>query len=183
MSGKCWDDTLAVTIAICKAASMVSNLLVQVSIRGTWGDKPYVCIAYDSRMDKFEKIKRLFPALHANGTTPEGLCYQAIMKHFVESNKDMDSYFINICDGEPTFSNSQCSYGGENAVLHTKKMVKQIKDLGIRVMAYFVGDGGYGRGNSADRFKRMYGSDSKFIDVKQIVPIVKTMNELFLKKK
>jgi hypothetical protein len=180
MSGSCWDDTLAVTIAICKAASMVSNLNVQVSIRGTWGNKPYICIAYDSRFDKFEKVKRLFPALHANGTTPEGLCYQAILKHLVESNKDMDSYFLNICDGEPSFSNDQCSYGGSNALFHTKKMVGQIKDMGIQVMSYFVG-GGYG-GYSHNNFKTMYGSDSRFIDVKQIVPIVKTMNELFMKK-
>jgi hypothetical protein len=180
MSGECWDDALAVTIAICKAASMVSNLNVQVSIRGTWGDKPYICIAYDSRFDKFEKVKRLFPALHASGTTPEGLCYQAILKHFVESNKDMDSYFLNICDGEPTFSNQQCSYGGRNALLHTKKMVGQIKDMGIQVMSYFVGGSSYS--SSSDNFKTMYGSDSRFIDVKQIVPIIKTMNELFMKK-
>ena len=181
MSGTCWNDSLAVAIAICKAASMVSNLAVQVSIRGTWGNKPYICIAYDSRFDKFEKVKRLFPALQANGTTPEGLCFQAIMKHFVESNKDMDSYFLNICDGEPSFSNDQCSYSGHNALLHTKKMVHQIKDMGIKVMSYFVGDT-YGYGRSRDNFKTMYGSDSKFIDVKQIVPIVKTMNELFMKK-
>jgi hypothetical protein len=181
MSGECWDDALAVTIAICKAASMVNNLNVQVSIRGTWGNRPYVCIAYDSRFDKFEKVKRLFPALHANGTTPEGLAYQAILKHLVESNKDMDSYFLNICDGEPSFSNDQCSYSGHNALLHTKKMVGQIKDMGIQIMSYFVGDTrGYGR--SRDNFKVMYGNDSRFIDVKQIVPIVKTMNELFLKK-
>ena len=181
MSGDCWDDALAVTIAICKAASMVNNLNVQVSIRGTWGNRPYVCIAYDSRFDKFEKVKRLFPALHANGTTPEGLAYQAILKHLVESNKDMDSYFLNICDGEPSFSNDQCSYSGHNALLHTKKMIGQIKDMGIQIMSYFVGDTrGYGR--SRDNFKVMYGNDSRFIDVKQIVPIVKTMNELFLKK-
>ena len=180
MSGSCWDDTLAVTIAICKAASMVSNLNVQVSIRGTWGNKPYICMAYDSRFDKFEKVKRLFPALHANGTTPEGLCYQAILKHLVESNKDMDSYFLNICDGEPSFSNDLCQYSGANALFHTKKMVGQIKDMGIQVMSYFVG-GGYG-GYSHNNFKTMYGSDSRFIDVKQIVPIVKTMNELFMKK-
>ena len=182
MSGKPWNDTLAVTIAICKAASMVNNLEVQVSIRGTWADKPYICIAYDSRVDKFEKVKRLFPALHANGTTPEGLCYEAIMKHFVESNKDMESYFLNICDGEPTFSNAQCSYGGENAILHTRKMVKQIKERGIKVMAYFVSAGGYGYGSSQDRFRKMYGEDSRFINVEEIVPIIKTMNELFLKK-
>jgi len=181
MSGTCWDDSLAVTIAICKAASMVSNLNVQVSIRGTWGSKPYICIAYDSRFDKFEKVKRLFPALYANGTTPEGLCYQAILKHLVESNKDMDSYFLNICDGEPSFSNDQCQYSGHNALLHTKKMVGQIKDMGIQIMSYFVGDT-YGYGRSRDNFKVMYGNDSRFIDVKQIVPIVKTMNELFMKK-
>ena len=181
MSGTLWNDALAVAIALCKAGSMVSNLNVQVSIRGTWGNKPYICIAYDSRFDKFEKVKRLFPALQANGTTPEGLCYQAIMKHFVESNKDMDSYLLNICDGEPSFSNDQCQYSGHNALLHTKKMVGQIKELGIKVMSYFVGDN-YGYGRSQDNFKVMYGSDSKFIDVKQVVPIVKTMNELFLKK-
>lgn len=182
MSGTCWDNALAVSIAVCKAASMVSNLNVQVSIRGTWGNKPYICIAYDSRFDKFEKVKRLFPALQANGTTPEGLCFQAIMKHFVESNKDMDSYFLNICDGEPSFSNDQCSYGGQNALLHTKKMVNQIKDMGIQVMSYFVGDSGYSYSRSRDNFKTMYGSDSKFIDVTQIVPITKTLNELFMKK-
>ena len=181
MSGELWDDSLAVTIAICKAASMVNNLNVQVSIRGTWGNRPYICIAYDSRFDKFEKVKRLFPALHANGTTPEGLCYQAILKHLVESNKDMESYFLNICDGEPSFSNDQCSYSGHNALLHTKKMVGQIKDMGIQIMSYFVGDT-HGYGRSRENFKVMYGNDSRFIDVKQIVPIVKTMNELFLKK-
>jgi hypothetical protein len=180
MSGSLWNDALAVAIALCKAASMVSNLNVQVSIRGTWGNKPYICVAYDSRFDKIEKVKRLFPALQANGTTPEGLCYQAVMKHFVESNKDMDSYLLNICDGEPSFSNDQCSYSGHNALLHTKKMVGQIKDLGIKVMSYFVGGASYGR--SADNFKTMYGSDSKFIDVTQVVPIIKTMNELFMKK-
>lgn len=183
MSGRSWNDSLTLAIAICKAASMVSNLNVQVSIRGTWGDKPYICIAYDSRFDKFEKVKRLFPALQANGTTPEGLTFQAIMKHFVESTKDMDSYFLNICDGEPTFSNSQVSYGGENALLHTKKMVGQIKDMGIKVMSYFVSDSGGSWGNSsANKFKKMYGSDSRFIDVTQIVPITKTLNELFMKK-
>jgi hypothetical protein len=183
MSGRNWNDSLALAIAICKAASMVSNLNVQVSIRGTWGNKPYICIAYDSRFDKFEKVKRLFPALQASGTTPEGLTFQAIMKHFVESTKDMDSYFLNICDGEPTFSNDQVTYGGQNAVLHTKKMVNQIREMGINVLSYFVSEGSSSWGGSSqDKFKQMYGSDSRFIDVTQIVPITKTLNELFMKK-
>lgn len=181
MSGKPWNDTLKLTIALCKAASMVNNLEVQVSIRGTWDSRPYVCIAYDSRVDKFTKVKQLFPALQANGTTPEGLCYEAIMKYFVESNKDMESYFVNICDGEPNFSDSNCNYGGRAALLHTKKMVKHIKEKGIKIMSYFVNDG-YSSSRSQDNFKTMYGSDSKFIDIEQIVPISKTLNELFLKK-
>ena len=180
MSGRTWDRALTTTIAICKAASMVSNLNVQVTIRGIWGRKPYICQAYDSRVDKFDKVKRLFPALHANGTTPEGLCYEATMKHFVPTTKDIDSYFLNICDGEPNFSEDGTNYYGEVAIEHTRKMVKKMKEQGINIMAYFVSD--YGSSNSQNKFKRMYGEDSRFIDIENIVPITKTLNELFLKK-
>jgi len=182
MSGSLWDSALKLTIALCKATTMVSNLEIQVSIRGTWNEKAYVCIAYDSRFDKFTKVKQLFPALHANGTTPEGLCYEAIMKYFVESTKDMESYFLNICDGEPNFQDKNCNYSGKAALYHTKKMVSLIKEKGIKVMSYFVADSGYGYGRSRDNFKTMYGSDSKFIDIQAVVPISKTLNELFLKK-
>jgi len=181
MSGSAWNKALTTTIAICKAASMVSNLEVQVTIRGIWGRKPYICQAYDSRVDKFDKVKRLFPALHANGTTPEGLCYEAIMKYFVPTTKDIDSYFLNICDGEPNFSEDGTNYHGEIAVEHTRRMVKKMKEQGINIMAYFVSDYGVG-GNSQNRFKRMYGEDSRFIDIENIVPITKTLNELFLQK-
>jgi hypothetical protein len=181
MSGSAWNKALTTTIAICKAASMVSNLEVQVTIRGIWGRKAYICQAYDSRVDKFDKVKRLFPALHANGTTPEGLCYEAIMKYFVPTTKDIDSYFLNICDGEPNFSEDGTNYYGNVAVEHTRKMVKKMKEQGINVMAYFVSDYG-ASGSSETKFKRMYGEDSRFIDIENIVPITKTLNELFLKK-
>ncbi len=181
MSGSAWNKALTTTIAICKAASMVNNLNVQVTIRGIWGRKPYICQAYDSRVDKFDKVKRLFPALHANGTTPEGLCYEAIMKYFVPTTKDIDSYFLNICDGEPNFSEDGTNYYGEVAVEHTRKMVRKMKEQGINVMAYFVSDYGAGE-NSQRKFKKMYGEDSRFIDIENIVPITKTLNELFLKK-
>jgi len=181
MSGSAWNKALTTTIAICKAASMVSNLEVQVTIRGIWGKKAYICQAYDSRVDKFDKVKRLFPALHANGTTPEGLCYEAVMKYFVPTTKDIDSYFLNICDGEPNFSEDGTNYYGNVAVEHTRKMVKKMKEQGINVMAYFVSDYG-ASGSSETKFKRMYGEDSRFIDIENIVPITKTLNELFLKK-
>lgn len=180
MSGSTWDKALTTTIAICKAASMVSNLNVQVTIRGTWGKKPYICQAYDSRVDKFDKVKRLIPALKANGVTPEGLCYEATMKYFVPTTKDVDSYFLNICDGEPNFSEDGTNYHGETALLHTRKMVKKIKEQGVKVMAYYVSD--YDGERSRRNFKTMYGDDSRFININDIIPITKTLNELFLTK-
>jgi hypothetical protein len=180
MSGSTWNKALTTTIAICKAASMVNNLNVQVTIRGIWGRKAYICQAYDSRVDKFDKVKRLFPALHANGTTPEGLCYEATMKYFVPTTKDIDSYFLNICDGEPNFSEDGTNYYGQVAIEHTRKMVNKMKGQGINIMSYFVSD--YDHQSSKDKFKRMYGDDSRFIDIENIVPITKTLNELFLKK-
>ena len=48
------------------------------------------------------------------------------------------------------------------------------------MMAYFFSD--YDSENSKRKFKRMYGEDSRFIDIENIVPITKTLNELFLKK-
>ena len=180
MAGGTWDKALTTTIAICKAASMVSNLNVQVTIRGIWGTKAYICQAYDSRVDKFDKVKRLFPALRANGTTPEGLCYEATMKYFVPTTKDVDSYFLNICDGEPNFSEDGTNYYGEVALQHTRKMVKKIKEQGVKVMAYFVSD--YEHDSSKRKFKVMYGEDSRFININDIIPITKTLNELFLTK-
>jgi len=180
MSGSTWDKALTTTIAICKAASMVSNLDVQVTIRGIWGRKAYICQTYDSRVDKFDKVKRLFPALKANGTTPEGLCYEATMKYFVPTTKDVDSYLLNICDGEPNFSEDGTNYYGDVALLHTRKMVKKIKEQGVKVMAYYVSD--YDSDRSKRNFKTMYGDDSRFININDIIPITKTLNELFLTK-
>jgi hypothetical protein len=159
---------------------MVSNLDVQVTIRGIWGRKAYICQTYDSRVDKFDKVKRLFPALKANGTTPEGLCYEATMKYFVPTTKDVDSYLLNICDGEPNFSEDGTNYYGDVALLHTRKMVKKIKEQGVKVMAYYVSD--YDSDRSKRNFKTMYGDDSRFININDIIPITKTLNELFLTK-
>ena len=47
-------------------------------------DNPIMLIAYDSRKDSLIKVKTLFKYLRPNGTTPEGLCYEAIMDEMVE---------------------------------------------------------------------------------------------------
>jgi len=187
MAGTRWRQAMTTAIAICKAATMVNNLDVQLSVRSTidgsgWNNnKPYMVIAYDSRTDKFTKVKQLVAALEPNGTTPEGLCFEAIMKHFVESTNDLESYFLNISDGEPNFGNDSINYSRQVASKHTAEMVKRIKQRGIGVLSYFVSDSTPYE-SSKKVFSEMYGKDAKFIDVNGLVPITKTLNELFLKK-
>jgi nitric oxide reductase activation protein len=103
------------------------------------------------------------------------------MKHFTESTNDLESYFLNISDGEPNFGNDSISYSRDVAVKHTAEMVKRIKQRGIGVLSYFVSD--YTPYESSKQvFSKMYGKDAKFIDVNGLVPITRTLNELFLKK-
>jgi nitric oxide reductase activation protein len=181
MGGSKWANTLTNVVALCKAVDMIQNLSIQVSFRTTHGNSPYVVMAYDSRIDKFSKVKQMFPALRAGGTTPEGLCFEAIMKNFLGSNNDMDSYFLNISDGEPYFEGGSFRYSGEPAFEHTRKMVKQIEGMGIKTLSYFVDE--WSNTTEPSRgFKKMYGKGAKKIDVTNVAQITKTINELFLTK-
>jgi hypothetical protein len=182
MSGIKWKQTLTNVTALCKAVDMISNLSIQVSIRTTDdAGKPYVVLAYDSRTDKFSKAKKFFPGLQACGTTPEGLCFEAIMKQLVPATNDMDSYFLNISDGEPYFAGKNFQYSGEPAFNHTAKMVKQIEGMGIKTLSYFVQEQG-SNGDVSRGFRKMYGKGAHGIDVTNVSQITKTMNNLFLSK-
>ena len=183
MGGEKWEKTMTNVVAICKAVDMISNLNVQVTFRCTSNNKPYIVMAYDSRVDKFSKIKQMFPGLGPSGTTPEGLCFEAIMKEFVPINNDLDSYFLNLSDGQPYFPGQNFYYGGTTAETHTNKMVKMIESMGIQTLAYFVTDWEIDvESSDARSFKRMYGKGAKMIDVKNVNQITKTMNQLFLQK-
>ena len=139
-------------------------------------------MAYDSRKDKFSKVKSMFGGLQAGVTTPEGLCFEAIMKNFFSSNNDMDSYFLNISDGEPYFHGRNFYYAGAMAEEHTKKQVTKIEGMGIKTLSYFVSDSVYSSDRTESAFKRMYGKGAKFVDITNISQITKTMNSLFLQK-
>jgi nitric oxide reductase activation protein len=187
MGGDKWTNTMTAVVAICKAASMISGLDVVVSFRTTHyangrNGQPLVAIGFDSRVDKFRKIENIWPSLHPGGTTPEGLCYEAIMKDFVGGTNNRDSYFLNFSDGQPMFSGDGFEYYGDSALHHTRKQVKEIVKKGISVMSYFVGDSDYDRSRNMDDFKTMYGKDAEFIDVTKVSSLAKTMNNLFLEK-
>jgi hypothetical protein len=183
MSGAKWSQTITNVVAICKAVDMIPNLEIQISIRSTTErspDKPLIVLAYDSRKDKFSKIKQLFPALYPGGTTPEGLCFEAILNQFVPMSNDVDSYFLNISDGEPYFTGSGLHYHGETGIKHTARMVKKIQGMGIKVLSYFVSD--YVTRNPSKDFVQMYGTSARAIDVTSVGEITKTMNGLFMTK-
>src|SRR5210317_1549868 len=189
MSGDKWNNTMTAVVAICKAASMISGLDVVVSFRTThhgsqgYGNgQPMVAIGYDSSVDKFRKIELLWPNLYPGGTTPEGLCFEAIMNDFVPSASNRDSYFLNFSDGQPMFGDDSFDYYGEEALQHTKRKVKEIIKKGISVMSYFIGDSEYDRTRNMGDFKTMYGKDAEFVDVTKVSSLAKTMNNLFLAK-
>ena len=180
MSGSKWSKTMTNVVALCKAVDMIQNLSIQVSFRTTTDSKPYILMAYDSRTDKYSKVKQLFPYLYAGGTTPEGLCFEAIMNEFLSANNDMDSYFLNISDGEPYFSSRGLDYSGHPAFEHTSKMVKMIEGMGIKTLSYYVDD--YPGGQPSEGFRKMYGKGAVKVDITSISQITKTINGLFLQK-
>jgi len=192
MGGDKWINTQTAVSAIAKACSMINNVDLVISYRSTQdasngyrrsGNQtfPLMLIAYDSRVDKINKIKNLFPLLRPSGTTPEGLCFEAIIKEIEVGSNDKDSYFLNFSDGMPMFQNSDIDYYHDTAINHTSKMVKEIRNRGVKVLSYFIG-GTYDSRDEKGTFTKMYGSDAEFIDVTSVLPVAKTMNKKFLQK-
>jgi nitric oxide reductase activation protein len=192
MGGDKWTNTQTAVVAIAKACSMINNVDLVISYRSTQaagtnrygrGGKSYplMLIAYDSRVDKISKVKNLFHLLRPSGTTPEGLCFEAVMKEIEMGSNDKESYFLNFSDGMPMFSNDEIDYHYDTAINHTAKMVKEIKNRGVKVLSYFIG-GRYDYRDETKTFTKMYGTDAQFVDVTSVLPIAKTMNKKFLEK-
>ena len=190
MSGTKWNKAMTSAVAMIKAADMVGNIEVVVSIRTTHEasgrfssntDVPFIMVCYDSRVDKLVKVKSLFGALDVSGTTPEGLCFEAIMDDLIPSSNTQESYFINYSDGQPYYGNKEIYYSGHTAEVHTKKMVNIMREKGIKVLSYFIG-GDYDSDRDNKAFTNMYGSDAEFVNVTNVIDIARTMNKRFLTK-
>jgi hypothetical protein len=188
MGGTKWAAAMKTAVAIAKAASMVSSLDCIISVRGSYGSwsnqSPLMWVVYDSRVDKFNVIRDKMYAVQAAGSTPEGLCYQAVMKDIIKSANGKEAYFINICDGEPGYSDQNMSYGGEYALQHTANQVKKMAQAGIKTLSYFVCEDSESSyiGRAKDNFRRMYGSNSEFIDTSNLTQLSQSLNKLFVRK-
>lgn len=192
MGGDKLRKAIVSTVAIVKACDMARNINVQVSIRSTdTGSRalPYVALVHDSRKDTFKQFCYYMSVLDCTNTTPEGLCFEAIMKQLIPSTNDTDSYFLNFSDGQPTYNIShgddQIHYGGNAAAEHTRKQVKKMQANGINILSYFItsmDEGRFQHSSDWDVFKKCYGPDAKCVNVENMFEVAKTMNELFLKK-
>lgn len=177
MCGSKWDETLTSTVAICKAASMIKGIRIQVSLRYSDSisggkEQPIVINFYDSLHDSVSKLY-WFEYVAPNGATPEGLCYEALMKKIMKPLLNKNTLFINFSDGAPGMS----GLGGNDGVEVTRNAVNKMKNSGVKILSYFIGDEGYSCGDS---FRQMYGNASNFIDVTDIVPLARSINKEFL---
>ena len=182
MSGAKFQKAIKSAVAMCKAADMAGNIHVTVDVRYTHNEKPIVVIVYNSKKDKLTHIKTFWKTLRAAGVTPESLCFEAIMKKFLGGVNGEDNYFINYSDGAPWFStNDNVYYCGDRAIDHGRKMVKMMKNNGLKIMSYFISDG-YMSDSDRNTFGKMYGNDASFIDCTNMMNVAKSMNKKFLQK-
>ena len=181
MSGGKWEKTLTMTMAIAKAAKSCTNLNVQVSLRHTEGrtDNPVVVMIYDSRKNPLQLLELALRASTTNSVTPEGLCYEAMIKRnlFVPTTSECDSYMINISDGYP----GGCGgYDGPKAWKHTRDQVTKLEGMGIKTLSFYVVEH-TNPGPVGEAFIQMYGAkNSASVGAKDMVGIAKAMNSKFL---
>lgn len=179
MYGNNFNNSLLSAVAIAQMGTM-TNLDVQISIRYTeeFGGimKPVMWVVYDSRYDSINTIKKHFHRLEVNGVTPEGLCFESIMKELPVGNDSLKTYFINYSDGAPYFN----YYSGTVGAEHTRKQVNKIRNNGYKVLSFFLEDGGY---SSKDNFQHMYGKDAVNIDPTSLPKLVKQLQTMFINEK
>jgi len=170
---------------------MIENMECVISLRSTGyfsgKDSAMIVIAYDSRRQSMNELRVLLPYLHCTGSTPEGLCFDAIMKEILKSSTGKDSFFLNFSDGAPyhsEYSSNRYSiaYSGEAAYKHTRKQVNKMIAEGISVISYYIGSTSEynDKNHEHQAMRQMYGRDAQFINVEDINAVAKTINTKFL---
>ena len=182
MSGNKLQQAITSAVAIAQAASMTTGIRVQISFRGTDSslaakEQCVTIYAYDSAHDKITKIRSLFRYIGSFGCTPEGLAFKSILPDIKKDARGDELIFINYSDGAPT--TVQGSHSSYNGVTFTKKVVKEMINLNINIISYFIYDR-HIYDEDKEAFVTMYGIDSNFIRPDSMTDISKTINAKFL---
>lgn len=184
MHGGKWRRTVEIATVLATAATLIPNIRVVVTTRSSLktkygsNSKNFIATVFDSKKHNVSHIRAVFPHLETTGNTPEGLCFAAILKDIIANSANTDAYFINICDGMPSYTN------GEK---HTQAQREILEKHGVRILAYYIDDHGY-YGYSGDKkpnatFMKMYGEKNSYrIDSVDVSTIAKTMNAKLLER-
>ena len=187
MSGEKWYKVVTVATAIASLSAKMQNVDAVISMRGG-DDMPIVSVLYDSRRDHLKHFYKYIRKVGPSGNTPESLCFTATMNLILENAQTHDVYFINFSDGEPSFSytignGEYVQYWGELAITHTRAMMKQMRDAGVKILSYFISDSPKNSYKTThDVFKRMYGEDASFVNVANAGEVLKTLNKRLLSR-
>lgn len=194
MAGPKWQNTQTAVLAIAKAASMIQNIAVEVSYRYNFslnGKGSIVVVnAYNSKKHKIDHMAKVALLLAPTDCTADSLCirYQLNKKRITPGSSEVKSYFINFSDGGPgcTVSDSDnrsCQYGGPSAHRHIEKCRKDMEAMNVNILSYFIGNGNDGGSYTVKQFKQDWGiTNSAFINVTEILPLAKSLNQMFLTK-
>lgn len=186
MNGDKWENTQIAILAIAKAASMIQNLRVKVSYRYNprigKQDAAMFLDAYDSKRDKIKHMEDVVFVLRPDNCTVDSLitAYQLKKNLITPGSTEVKSYFLNFSDGGPGANVGAVHYGGSQAHNHIAKCRRDIEAMGVTVMSYFIG-------RDSDSGRRQFTEDwgvrnASFIDVTELVPLAKSLNQMFLSK-
>jgi hypothetical protein len=187
MRGEKWRSTLINSVALGYVSLNVDNIDLVITIR-TSGDLegkhkhvPLLIFCFDSKVNKLHDLRRI-TYYRLMGSTPEGLCLDALNKFIAPSSYYLDSYLINMSDGMPNYrSVDSQEYVGDASYNHTAKVVNKIKKKNVKVLSYFISrNKNTYKTETSECFRQMYGRDARFVDVDNINQVTKTLNKLFL---
>lgn len=180
MHGQKSQQAMMVAVAIAYAAEKTRTLNVTIAVRDGGTDCARVAILYDSRRMSFSRFADILPYVGANGGTPESLAFEAIKEEMMKMYKNERKFFINLSDGEPghsfSYKGKHYSYGGEAAYKHTRMLMNDFRNAGIKVLSYYIGHGVH----EHPAFRKMYGNDARFIDPNSVGQLVATVNKLLM---
>ena len=187
MDGREFEESMKFATIMASASKHIKNLRVVVSTRTcingtgqTMNGLPFIMIIFDSKRDDLRHIRNVFPCVRATSSTPEGITFEAILNEMIVDSAGADTYFINICDGQPGYSyhgkDTSINYGGKSAEEHSRKQLDKMSRSGIRTMTYFIG--------SASGFKSVVNTYIKncfhIVSASQLSTIARMLNKELL---
>ena len=193
MQGSKFDSAMEFAAMFATASKYIKNIHLVISLRSTFDGSgktgwsrhnlqniPYLMYIFDSKKHNIQHVRSLFPKVSANNLTPEGLCFDGIMKDTIQKSANTEAYFINICDGEPYMNyssgNGSFEYGGPKAQAHSKKQMQRMEQNGVKFITYFIGSK-----YDFEAVEKCYGKNAVLLQrADEIGVITKTMNKRLL---